>query len=559
MSTDILIVGAGPTGVVLALELALQGVSFRIVDTAPTRSEISKALVVHPRSLELLNRHGISDELTAFKKNIKGVRLFVNKKTAVEFDLQDLGFNDTAYRSMFFISQAETEQFLDKTLKERYGKVVERGITAEKVEQDGAGVTVLLKDANGAEEQVRCKYVVGCDGAHSVVRRAANLKFEGASYPQDFMLADLHIKWNQLDERLTLFMGQGFMGCFPLGNDLYRLICTRPGGFEEKADPTLEDFKKHFAWLAPGNAELSDPTWMSRFRLHHRGVEKYRSGRIFIAGDAAHIHSPAGGQGMNSGMQDSINLGWKIGSVIRGEQDDSFLDTYHTERHKVGERVLRGTDRLFVFTTTANRVFLFIRNMLLPLIAPFVFSNPNRRARMFRFVSQLGIRYRNSPIVGTASTYVGPRRGGDRAPDGTLQLESGPTNFLRVCTGPKHHFIFFSGIGAEAVDATALHRVSKGFLDENNEMADLVQVHHVLSPLSKDERSSSDLIDMDGGLHASYGFTEPGYVLIRPDSYIAHIGSVSAMDELRDWVNNYWTSEDNDAETDDNPELVKES
>src|SRR5436190_13547878 len=308
---DVLIIGAGPTGGMLALELAMQSVSFRIIDGEPVRSDKSRALVVQPRTLELLDRHGIARELAELGEIAKGARIFVNKKLAVQFDLDDLGFDDTAFPAPVFISQADTETFLDDAL-ERYGHTVDRSLTAEKLEQDDTGVTVQLRGADGIEQQVRCRYVVGCDGAHSIVRHSANLNFEGAAYPQDFILADVHLQWDHPIDRLTMFMGQTLLLGFPLRDGIFRLIGSRPGGLDKHAEPTLEDFQKIFAQLAPGNAQLVDPVWISRFRLHHRGVNCYRAGRLFVSGDAAHVHSPAGGQGMNTGMQDSVNLGWKL-------------------------------------------------------------------------------------------------------------------------------------------------------------------------------------------------------------------------------------------------------
>jgi 2-polyprenyl-6-methoxyphenol hydroxylase-like FAD-dependent oxidoreductase len=530
-NVDVLIIGGGPTGVMLALELAMQNVSFRIVDKEPVRSNKSRALVVHPRTLELLNRHGIAHEFLALGRLAMGVRLYVNKKLAFEFDLQDLGFEDTAFPSPLFISQADTELFIDKALQ-RYGHAVERPVTAEKLQQDPTGVTAWLRGADGIEEQVRSKYVVGCDGAHSVVRHAANLNFKGAAYPQDFILADVHLDWDHPSDRLTMFMGQGVLLGFPLNEGVFRLIGSRPGGLNTNAEPTLADFQEIFTQMAPGHGQLVDPVWISRFRLHHRGVDRYRAGRLFVAGDAAHIHSPAGGQGMNTGMQDAVNLGWKLARVVRGEADDPLLDSYDVERRRVGENLLRGTDRLFQIGTISNPVFLFLRNMLVSWLLPWVIKDRGRRAKLFRFMSQLGIRYRNSPIVGSASNYQGSLRGGDRAPDGTLQgLDGTTTTLLALCVGPTHHLILFSGRGITAVDEEALQGAGASFLKANSGW---VKLHKVLSADAL--RGSCGRVDEEGRLHARYGFTEPGYVLVRPDGHVAYIGPLSTMNQLQVWV-----------------------
>jgi 2-polyprenyl-6-methoxyphenol hydroxylase-like FAD-dependent oxidoreductase len=540
--TDVLIVGAGPTGTMLALELALQNIPFRIIDSTPSRSDKSRALVIQPRTLELLARHGIAHDIIALGNIGTGARVFVNKKLAAHLDLSDLGFDDTAFPLPLWISQADTEHFLDAALL-RHGHKVERPFTAEKVDQDDTGVTVVLRNCNDkTEESLRAKYVVGCDGAHSVVRHAAQLKFEGSAYPQDFLLADLHLDWSSYpegDTRLNLFMGQGMLVGFPLKDGLFRLVVGTTGRkltTGEDAEPTLEDFKKVWSEMAPGEAVLRDPVWMSRFRLHHRGADCYRSGRLFVAGDAAHIHSPAGGQGMNTGIQDAVNLGWKLAAVLRGETAEELLDSYDVERRRVGEHLLKGTDRAFQFGTSGNPVFIFLRNFLVPWILPWAFGDRSRRAKMFRFMSELGIRYRHSPIVGTASNYNGPLRGGDRAPDATLQGSNGPTSMLGLCTGPGHHFVVFSGTGPTAVDDAALQHLANGFLDTK---ADWAKTHKIFSqkPLG-----SSGYLDEEGQLHARYGFAEPGYVLMRPDGYIAHVGFLNAVNDFQAWLKGYVTA-----------------
>jgi 2-polyprenyl-6-methoxyphenol hydroxylase-like FAD-dependent oxidoreductase len=526
---DVLIIGGGPTGVTLALELAMQKVSFRIIDKETMRSDKSRALVVQSRTLELLSRHDIARELIARGQAPTGVRFIVNKKLATQFDWKDLDFHDTAFPTPLFISQADTERFLDEALL-RYGHEVERPYTAEKLEQDDTGVSVLLRGADGIEQQVRCKFVVGCDGAHSIVRHSAHLNFEGAPYDEDFILADVHLKWDQPSEYLSFFMGQGILAGFPLKDGVFRLVCSRPGGLANNEEPTLKDFQEIFERMAPGKAELVDPVWISRFRLHHRCVDQYRAGRMFVAGDAAHIHSPAGGQGMNTGMQDAVNLGWKLARVLRGEKDDSLLDSYNTERLRVGQHLLRTTDRGFKFGANTNPIYLVLRNLIVPWVLPWMMGDRTRRTKLLRFVSELGIRYRTSPIVGSAYNFKGKLQGGDRAPDGTLQSGEVVTTLLEICKGPMHNLILLSGSGSEPVNYETLEGTAAKFLEAN---PDWVKVRIILKDFSL---GTSGYIDKEGEIHTRYGFTEPGYVLVRPDYHIAHIGPLSAMDELLVWV-----------------------
>ena len=529
-TTDVLIIGAGPTGGMLALELAMQDIPFRIIDSAPIRSDKSRALVLHSRTLELLNRHGgEAEELVKQGRVNMGVRIFANKKFVFEMDINDIIFPDTMFPAPLMISQAETERFLDKGLL-KHGKSVERPVTAERLEQGDDGVTAWLRHADGTEKLLRCKYVVGCDGAHSIVRKSAGLEFEGAAYPQDFVLADVHLKWKH-SEGMTIFMGStGFMVVFPMKDSVFRIILTRPSHLNNDAEPTIRDFEEAFVALAPGEAELFNPVWISRFRLHHRNVENYRVGRMFMAGDAAHIHSPAGGQGMNTGMQDAVNLGWKLASVIRGEKGDSLLDTYNIERHKVGENLLRGTDRIFDFMSTKNPVYLYLRNTLVPWIVPWLLKDRNRLASRFRFISQLGIRYRHSPIVGSASTHKGKLRGGDRAPDGKLTGPEQDTTVLGLCGGPSHHLLLFSGIGSAAVGEEVLQSAAADLMAENSAWVKLHKICHT------DLKTESRYLDSEGIVHELYGFRDPSYVLIRPDGHVSFIGNLGTIDELRVWM-----------------------
>jgi 2-polyprenyl-6-methoxyphenol hydroxylase-like FAD-dependent oxidoreductase len=476
--------------------------------------------------MELLARHGIMDELQGLGTTFGVSRIFVKQKFVFEMDIKDLDYGDTQYGTPLMISQAETEHVLDKAL-EKYGKKVERPVKAERVEQDDEGVTAWLCNPDGTEERMHCKYVVGCDGAHSIVRKAAGQKFNGGTYPQDFSLADVHLKWDQPTNLYIMLGSSGFLACLPLKDGLVRFICSRPREWGTDTEPTIEDFKTAMEKLAPGKFEILDSVWIARFRLHHRIVEKYRVGRMLLAGDAAHVHSPVGGQGMNAGMHDSINLGWKLASVLRGEKDDSFLDSYHTERHRIGTHLLRQTDRAFEFISTRNRIWLFLRNTILPWIMPWAMRDRNTRALRVRFISQLGVRYRDSPIVGSASTWRGALKGGNRAPDGKISGLNGETNLQELFRGPGHHLLLFSGTGSKALDAEGLENEAANFKGPS------VKIHKILNGNSKMDGAHTDL---DGSLHKLYGFAEAGYVLVRPDGYISFIGAISSIDELKKWT-----------------------
>ncbi|CZR56715.1 related to tetracenomycin polyketide synthesis hydroxylase tcmG [Phialocephala subalpina] len=525
--TDVLIVGGGPTGLMLALELTSQDIPFRIIDSSPIRSDKSRALVLHSRTLELLNRHGIAQEFVDRGNFNLAVRIFANQKFVFENDFNIIAFNDTMYQNPLIISQAEIESILDEVLMKHQVKV-ERPVTAEKISQDETGVTAVLRHEDGSEESLRCKYAVGCDGPRSIVRNSAGLQFEGAAYPQDFILADVHMKW-ETRECLHIYLGaSGFMIVFPMKDNVWRLICSRREALGADAEPTLENFQEMLDKLLPEPVQIFDPVWISRFKLHHRIADNYRAGRMLVAGDAAHVHSPAGGQGMNTGMHDAVNLGWKLASVIRGENDDSLLDSYNIERRRVGQTLLQGTDRLFEFMATTNPLYLFIRNYVMPFIMPWAMAIPGRRALAYRFVSELGIRYRKSPIVGQATTWKGTLKGGDRVPDGRLLKGNIEITVHSLLGARKHSLLLFSGVdGVTSTDD--LEKAHVEFIEASGRSIPVYTI-------TKSSSENIEIMDPEGLVHRLFGFTASGFVLVRPDGHIAFIGPLTSMDELKTWM-----------------------
>jgi 2-polyprenyl-6-methoxyphenol hydroxylase-like FAD-dependent oxidoreductase len=563
---DVLIVGAGPVGTALALELALHRVSFRVIDREPVRNDKSRALVMQPRTLELLNRHGAADAMVQRGRILHGMQVYIKQKLASSVLLDDLGTTDTEFTMPLNVSQVETERFLDTCL-EKYDIKVERPITATSIIQDNSGVSITLERPDGKVETIRSKYVVGCDGAHSNVRHASDkMTFPGAAYPQDFILCDTRLRDSSiLLDRMSLHLNDtGIVSVLPITADTVRVVASRSSipMQDQQANPTLAELQAYFTSMTPaGSGTLDEPIWLTRFRLHHRCVTQYRDGRLFVAGDAAHIHSPAGGQGMNAGIQDAINLGWKLAHALSLEAGaardkrglagaaaaDALLDSYDLERRPVGLMLLRGTDRLFTFMSAPGPVFVHVRDFFLRHVAPRMSRSRERRRKMFLFMSQFAIGYRGcTSLVGEAKGWFWRAviKGGDRLPDGKVVKVGGKgkgeTSLQRVCVGAPHHLLLFSGNAAKGgLGEADLDRAAESVVQACQAE---VKVHYIAG----DERSAQGedwYTDPRGELHRKFGFgAKAGYVLVRPDGYVAHIGPLAKMSQLLSFLEGYLVS-----------------
>ncbi|MEU0245636.1 FAD-dependent monooxygenase [Streptomyces sp. NPDC006235] len=454
---DVLVVGAGPTGLALATQLRAYDTPFRIVDRSLDRARESRAPAIQPRTLEMLAGFGVTDELV--DRGNAAVRLHLHLPGRVlHLPVFDVGCDDTPYPFLLFLPQSETEAVLTAGLAAR-DVTVERGTELVSAEADGEFVTCRLRHGEDGEETVRARYVVGCDGAHSTVRDQAGIAFEGYAYPQTFLLADLEVDGLEPGAAHTFMTASGLLFFFPLGTPAtWRMIATHPPGARSDDVPLALLQQIADDWTTD-RLTLRDPVWTTTFRIHNRGAAHYRKDPFFLAGDAAHIHSPAGGQGMNTGIQDALNLGWKLALVCRGAAPEGLLETYEAERAPVGHRVRRLTDRAFTVGTSSHPALRLARTHLAPLFAPLLLRVTGPRARLFRTVSELGIHYRRGPLstTGPARPARGPRAG-DRLPDvprGLQQRTAGPGHHL-LLTGawpgmpPLHDLVGVHRLGTES-------------------------------------------------------------------------------------------------------------
>jgi len=332
---DVLVIGAGPTGLVLAGELLRRGLSVRVVDKLVAPTPHSRAIGVHARSLEILDDLGVADELIARGMRITGAALQTARGPIATVTFDEL---DTRYPFILCVSQVETETVLRDLLAAR-GGAIERDTELVALAQDERGVEAVLRTPRG-DERARASWIVGCDGAHSGVRHALGIDFEGHAYEETFVLADVRIDWDAPLERVSTFLHEdGVAALFPMQGGRWRVIASNAEALG--AQPSLDDVRSLVEPRVGRALAMRDAAWISPFRIHCRQVARYRHGRAFLAGDAAHIHSPIGGQGMNTGIQDAHNLAWKL---ARG--GETLLESYHAERHAIGRDVLAQTDRV---------------------------------------------------------------------------------------------------------------------------------------------------------------------------------------------------------------------
>jgi 2-polyprenyl-6-methoxyphenol hydroxylase-like FAD-dependent oxidoreductase len=404
---QVLIVGAGPSGLVLALWLTHLGVKVRIVDKASEAGTTSRALAVQARTLELYRQLGLDEAVLEGGRRVTAANFWIRNRRAATALLGPIGQGLSPYPYLLMYPQDEHEQMLEARLA-AWGVAVERKTEATAFSQGPDGVTATV-----GGEICEADYIVGCDGAHSMVRKEVAGDFPGGTYERFFYVADILGSGPTLDGELHVDLDKAdFLAIFPLkGKGRARLIGTMA---HSEADPDQVTFDDVSRTAIEGmKIQIDKVNWFSTYRVHHRVAESFRKGRAFIVGDAAHIHSPAGGQGMNTGLGDAINLAWKLAAVLQGRAGDALLDTYQAERRAFATRLVATTDQVFTVATSSGQFATFVRTRVFPIAVALAVKLAAVRALMFRTISQIGIAYRNSPLSAGAAGRV---RGGDRMP-----------------------------------------------------------------------------------------------------------------------------------------------
>lgn len=412
MNDQILVVGAGPVGLTMAAELARYGVPVRIVDKAAQRTDKSKALVIWSRTLELLDRAGCSGAFVAAGHKVEAANIIAGSKTIGHPTFDQV---KSPYPYALMLPQSETERLLEEHLA-GLGVNVERQVELVGFSETGSAITATLRHPDGREETFETPWLIGCDGAHSTVRHTLGLSFLGDTLESDWMLADVHLAGLHLpmSEMALYWHEDGLLALFPISTGRYRIVAdTGRSHGTHPAEPTLDQVQAVLDRRGPGGLAVSDPVWLSGFRINERKVADYRAGHAFVAGDAAHVHSPAGGQGMNTGMQDAVNLAWKLALVCRGLcAQERLLDSYSTERSAVGAQVLADSGRLTKVGLIRNPTAQAVRN----LVAGFLFGLSPVRRTMAETLTEVSIGYPDSPLNGPGARSLGTPSPGERVP-----------------------------------------------------------------------------------------------------------------------------------------------
>jgi 2-polyprenyl-6-methoxyphenol hydroxylase-like FAD-dependent oxidoreductase len=433
MDTDVLVVGAGPTGLMLACQLARRGIRVLIIDRHSAPALQTRALGVQARTLEIYAKLGIADRALELGKPGTGANIWAQGRHMARVPLGEAGKNLTPYPFILILGQDDNERIMGDRVHE-LGLSVEWNTELVSLAQEADKVTATIRLPNGTQRQIAAAWVGGCDGAHSAVRELNAITFPGAPYEHVFFVADVEATGSMIADEVNVYLfREGFHLLFPMrGKDHWRVVGIVPPDLRDKGDLKFEAMIPTLRSEAESRLSFTTCSWFSTYRIHHRSASRFRDRRCFLLGDAAHIHSPVGAQGMNTGLQDAYNLAWKLALVIKDQAKAALLDTYEEERLPVAQRLLATTDRAFRLVVSDSPIAGLLRTKILARIAALALSLERIQRIAFRTVSQIGIEYRNSSLSETLQgLHDGAPRGGDRFPWLRLRfLPNGPIEDL---------------------------------------------------------------------------------------------------------------------------------
>src|SRR5687768_10146254 len=496
MNTEVLIVGAGPTGLMLANQLARRGVRALIIDRHSGPAQQSRAIVVHARTMEIYSQLGLMERSLELGRKAAGLNMWANGRKRARIPFGDIGQGLSPFPYLLILGQDDNERIMGAKLSE-LGVEVQWNTELTALEQQPGHVDVTLRQPDGATRKLRAAWIAGCDGSRSPVRELSGIGFPGAPYEHVFYVVDTEATGNMVPGELNIFLwNDGFHLVFPMhGKDRWRVIGILPPQLRGRDDLAFDELAPAIVRETGANLSFRKCDWISTYRIHHRAAEKFRDRRCFLLGDAAHIHSPVGAQGMNTGLQDAYNLAWKLAVVVSGRADASLLDSYEAERMPVAKRLLSTTDRAFQVVVSDSRVAGLVRTRVLANVAAFAMRFDGIRKLAFQTISQIGIQYRDSPLSQSlARWHEGAPRAGDRFPWLRVTLRpNGPIEDLFAkLDDTRFHLLLF----AQPAPTAGVP-----------ELRDLLSIHTVPSDPANDKELARRHIP------------QPSFYLLRPDGH----------------------------------------
>lgn len=500
MDVEVLIVGAGPTGLMLANQLARRGVRPLIIDRHSGPAQQSRAMVVQARTLEIYSKMGLNEQVHTFGTIGCGANMWASGKLTARIPIGDIGRSMSPYPYILMLGQDDNERIMGARLNE-LGVDVKWNTELTEFEQHPNHVDVTLKQPDNSTHRFRAAWVAGCDGSRSLVREKSGIMFPGAPYENVFFVADTEATGTMKLGELNVYLwANGFHLFFPMkGKDRWRVIGILPKTMWHREDLTFDEVVPAVQQEAGTDLAFKQCSWFSTYRIHQRAAERFRDRRCFLLGDAAHIHSPAGAEGMNTGLQDAFNLAWKLALVVKGRADVSLLDTYEQERIPVAKRLLATTDRMFQVIVMDGWLGRLFRMRILARLAAFAMTKERVRKLAFQTISQIGIRYRESSLSkNLPGLPEGAPRAGDRFPWMKLAFQPDrPVEDLFARLEDTYFNLLVFGQAAPAL----------------LEMGDLVRVHAFqTSPANESEQ-------------VRVGIAGPTFYLLRPDGHVGLAGT----------------------------------
>lgn len=505
----------------MATALTHHGVECRLIEKTPAPNDKSKALVVWCRTLELLDGIGLASEFVQTGLKLSGGSIYANGERVVHLNLLS---DESRYGFPLMIPQNLTEKLLTEHLGSK-GIPIERQVELVTFQENAESVLCTLQHLDSRMEQVETPYLIGCDGAHSIVRHTLGLEFTGHAEPNDWMLADVHVEGPIAKDEVSIFWHEhGVLAFFPIDQNRFRVM-SDAGPASDHVLPT-ELTLSHMQTLVdekgPSGVTLSNQIWLSYFRINERKVTDYRKGRAILAGDAAHIHSPAGGQGMNTGMQDAFNLAWKLNLILKGQgRAEPLLESYSIERGNVGDLVLKNAERFTTLATLRSPIAQWLRNHIAPILGSFQAVQERIRDNWF----ELSINYRHSPLSGCSrSVPIAALLAGNRLCDTQVVSTSDghQTNLFTVISSTQHTLLLLP-VSKSSETILQLQKISADLVEA---FPDVFKTHIVAEEGHETPIGPQVIptwIDVDSQLHKKLNATSPTIVVVRPDAYIGYI------------------------------------